>query len=404
MLTYITAGESHGKGLISVIEGMPSNLTVKSSYVNSQLKRRQKGYGRGGRMKIESDTVEFLSGIRHEVTTGAPVSLFIENKDWKNWTDVMSPQLVESLDSDKAKYNPVTKPRPGHADLSGAIKYNQRDIRNILERSSARETAARVAAGSVARQLLEQFGIITYSWVTGIGGVEDDNSPVKGSIYYGNPKGDKKILHEIYEDAEKSEVSHPDEQISEKMKRRIDEAKENGDSLGGIFEVVISGLPVGLGSHVHSHRKLDSLLAGAMMGIQAIKGVEIGLGFEEGRRPGSAVHDEIKYDGKEFRRQSNYAGGIEGGMSNGEDIVIRAAMKPIPTLYKPLRSVDINSKQPFEASIERSDTCAVPAAAVIGEAVAAFEIARVFLEKFGGDSIEEIKKNHENYMNYVSNF
>ena len=404
MLIYNTAGESHGKGLITVIEGIPSNLEVKSFYINKHLKRRQKGYGRGGRMKIESDTVEIFSGIRHEKTTGAPIALIIENKDWKNWMEVMSPDKLEDYDSIKSRYNPVTRPRPGHADLTGAIKFNQRDIRNILERSSARETAARVAAGSVARQLLEEFGIFIYSWVTCIGGIENDNAEIGGSVYYSNSTWDEKALIKKYELAEKSEVSHPDEQISAQMKKSIDMAKENGDSLGGIFEVVVSGLPVGLGSHVQSNKKLDSLLAGAMMSIQAIKGVEIGLGFEEGRKPGSEVHDEIIYNGNSFRRKSNFAGGIEGGMTNGEDIVIRAVMKPIPTLYKPLTSVDINSKEPFEASIERSDTCAVPAAAVIGEAVTAFEIAKVFLEKFGGDSMEEIKRNYKSYLNYVSEF
>lgn len=404
MLTYMTAGESHGKGLVSIIEGMPSNLRIKRSLVNKQLKRRQKGYGRGGRMKIESDSVDIISGIRHEITTGAPVTLFIENKDWKNWKEVMCPEIPEDFDTARSRYNPVTKARPGHADLTGAIKYNQRDIRNILERSSARETAARVAAGSVARQLLETFDIFIYSWVTGIGGIEDDRAKVKGSIYYSDLQRSKKSLAHIYDLAEKSEVSHPDEQISKRMMERIDEAKANGDSLGGIFEVIVSGLPVGLGSHVQSSRKLDAMLAAAIMSIQAIKGVEIGLGFEEGRRPGSQVHDEIFYDGKSFGRHSNFAGGIEGGMSNGEDIVIRAAMKPIPTLYKPLKTVDINTKEPYEASIERSDACAVPAAAVIGEAVTAFEIAKVFLEKFGGDSMEEVKRNYESYMNYVSRF
>lgn len=404
MLNYLTAGESHGIALLSIIEGMPSNLSIQRSYVNGHLKRRQKGYGRGGRMKIESDSVEFISGVRHEITTGAPISLQIKNKDWINWSDVMSPDRVDNSDSVKSKYNPVTRPRPGHADLSGAIKYNQKDIRNILERSSARETAARVAAGSVARKMLEEFGIFIYSWVTGIGGIEEESAGTRASIYYSRISQGKSSLEDTYHLSEASEVSHPDPEISEKMKKRIDEAKENGDSLGGIFEVVVSDLPVGLGSHVQSNRKLDARIAGAIMSIQAIKGVEIGLGFEEGRRPGSEVHDEIVYKKSHFSRVTNYAGGIEGGMSNGEDIVIRAVMKPIPTLYKPLKSVDIENKEPFEASIERSDTCAVPAAAVIAEAVVAFEIAKVFLGKFGGDSMEELKRNYETYMKYVSGF
>lgn len=403
MLRYATAGESHGQALISIIENVPSNLLVLPEEINRELKRRQSGYGRGGRMKIESDEVQILSGVRHGKTIGAPLTLLIENRDWKNWSEIMSPEPVEISEDDKKRAQPVTRPRPGHADISGSIKYNQTDIRNILERSSARETAARVAAGAFAKILLKEFDISVYSWVTEIGGISSDNQKVPGSIYYSGPEK-KSDISSLFSDAEKSEVRCPSPEITEQIKNRIDEAKNDGDSLGGIFEIIVCGLPVGLGSHVQADKKLDGLIAGAVMSVQAIKGVEIGLGFEEGRRPGSQAHDEISYDGSSFNRKTNYAGGIEGGMTNGNDIVVRAVMKPIPTLYKPLMSVDMCTKEPFEASIERSDVCAVPAASVIVEAVVAFELAKAFLDKFGGDSIEEIRRNYDAYSEYVSNF
>lgn len=406
MIRYLTAGESHGRGLTAVVEGLPANLSIEASSINVQLARRQKGYGRGGRMKIESDRVEILSGVRKGLTLGSPVALFIENRDWKNWTDIMAVESDSTeVKSETAKGRPVTKPRPGHADLTGAIKYRQRDIRNILERSSARETAARVAVGAAAKRFLEEFQIKVYSWVAEIGGVGCGfEEGVGGSVYYSEFTARHESLDEIYRLAEASEVSCPATDVSDAMMRAIDMAKESGDSLGGVFEVVVSGLPVGLGSHVQHDRKLNARLAGAMMSIQAIKGAQIGLGFEAARQPGSRVHDEIFYENGKYCRKTNRAGGIEGGMSNGEDVVIRAAMKPIPTLYKPLRSVDIDTKEPYEASIERSDVCAVPAAAVIGEAVAAIEIANAFIEKFGGDSIEEMRNNYESYAEYARDF
>jgi len=439
-IRYLTAGESHGKGLTAIMEGVPANLELTAEYINNELARRQMGYGRGGRMKIETDTAEILSGIRFGRTLGSPIALFIENRDWENWQEVMSSESrVQSSEGSEPKTQnskllPVTRPRPGHADLSGAIKYNQKDIRNILERSSARETAARVAVGSVAKRLLEEFGIKIYSWVTEIGGIQGSGVstlkgikgqgsevgwavPTSSSIYYSSHSTHHTTISELYEKAEKSEVRCPDAAATEAIKKRIDEARNNGDSLGGIFEIVVSGVPVGLGSHVQWDRKLNARLSMVLTSIQAIKGVEFGLGFEAARRSGSEVHDEIAYSDTSlaphgerarvrggFYRKTNHAGGIEGGMSNGEDIVIRAAMKPIPTLYKPLRSVDIVTKEIFEATVERSDICAVPAASVVGEAVVAFEIANAMLDKLAGDSMEEMKKNYNSYMEYVRGF
>ena len=403
MLRYLTAGESHGKSLTAIIEGLPSNLVIDEESINQDLKRRQGGYGRGGRMKIESDQIQLLSGVRHGKTLGSPVTLFIENKDWKNWSKVMGAEYVPDEERGRNKKNePVTRPRPGHADLSGALKYNLRDIRNVLERSSARETAVRVAVGSIAKRILDEFGINVFSWVTVIGGIGIKDKKIPGSIYYS--VGNDISVDKIFKNAEASDVRCPDEDAAASMRERIDEAKDKGDTVGGIFEVVVSGLPAGLGSYVQYDRKLDAALAGAMMSIQAIKGVEIGLGFEEGRSFGSQVHDEIFYGKSGYYRRTNYAGGIEGGMTNGEDVVVRAVMKPIPTLYQPLKSVDIETKEPFDASVERSDVCAVPAAAVIGEAVTAIEIARLFLDKFGGDSIEEIRRNYNAYLEHVSDF
>lgn len=395
-MRYLTAGESHGRELTAIIEGMPAGLVVASSDIDRELARRQSGYGRGGRMKIETDRAEITSGIRHGKTLGSPIALVVKNKDWENWTEIMSPGATPAASDSRS----VTRPRPGHADLTGGLKYGHRDLRNVLERSSARETTMRVAAGSIARRLLDEFGIQVYSWVTEIGGVKAEFTGAPGALF---------------KSAESSQVRCPDPAASKAMMELIDKAKAEGDSLGGAFEVVLTGVPPGLGSYVHWDRKLDARLAFALMSIQAIKGAEVGMGFKVASIPGSEVHDEISYSPKGksvkfwprkpgFSRKTNNAGGIEGGMSNGEPIVLRAAMKPIPTLYKPLRSVDIDTKKPFKASVERSDTCAVPAAAVIAEAVVAFEVANAFLEKFGGDSITEIERNYLGYLDSITGY
>lgn len=388
MLRYLTAGESHGRLLSAILEGMPSGVPLEASMIDLDLARRQKGYGRGGRMKIEKDQVEIATGVRWGKTLGGPIGLIVQNRDWSHWQDKMSPDP----DHDGC-LEPFIRPRPGHADLAGILKYDHTDVRNILERSSARETTMRVAVGAVSKALLENFGIRVISFVTEIGGVSVSVS------------GD---YAELFEKAEASEVRCPDEEGSKRMMAAIDEAKHNGDTLGGIFEIVVTGVPAGLGSHVHWDRKLDGRLAGALMSVQAIKGVEVGIGFEVARRPGSKVHDEIFYirEGGNlaggYYHGSNNAGGIEGGMSNGEPVRLRAAMKPIPTLTKPLRSVNIETKEPLEAAWERSDHCAVPAAAVVGEAVVAFEIARAFLDKFGGDSLREVSRNYEGYLEQIN--
>jgi chorismate synthase len=379
MLQYLTAGESHGELLMGIIEGMPAGLLIRVTDIDRDLARRQAGYGRGGRMKIEKDTVKIYTGVRWGKTLGSPLGLMIRNKDWENWRDKMSPDSMFLNTAD-----PVTRPRPGHADLSGALKYGASDIRNILERSSARETAMRVAVGAVAKRLLEEFGIDVMSHVLSIGGVfaKVPDIPVA----------------ELKRRSEASELHCTDHEAEKRMMKKIDETRAAGDSLGGTFEVIVTGVPVGLGSHVHWDRKLDGRIAQALMSIQAIKGVEIGAGFGAAYKPGSQVHDEIFWNRKlGFHRRTNMAGGIEGGMTNGASIVLRAAMKPIPTLYKPLRSVDLQSKKPFKASVERSDVCAVPAAGVVAEATVALEIASAMVEKFGGDSIEEMKGNYRAY-------
>jgi chorismate synthase len=379
----LTAGESHGPQLSAIIEGLPAGIHLAVETINRDLARRQQGYGRGGRMKIETDTAELLSGVRWGETLGSPVTLVVKNRDWENWLEKMSP-LAEHRDDSSS----VTRPRPGHADLSGVLKYHHDDVRNVLERSSARETAVRVAVGGVARALLAEFGIQVGGFVTEVGGV--------CAIPPDEP------LDVLWQCAASSEMFCCDTTAEEEMKRAIDSAKVNGDTLGGVVEVQVLGVPAGLGSYVHWDRKLDARLAMALMSIQAIKGVEVGIGFEAARRPGSQVHDEIFYhDG--YCRDTNNAGGIEGGMSNGEAIVLRAAMKPIPTLYKPLRSVDMRTHEAFEATVERSDTCAVPAALVVAEAVVAIEIANALLEKFGGDSVVEIRRNIEGYREQIRN-
>ena len=388
MLRYLTAGESHGKGLTVILEGMPSGLSLSIDSINQQLERRQKGYGRGGRMKIETDRVEITSGVRHGVTLGSPIALWVANHDWQSWKNEMSSEPIENFETRKL----VDCPRPGHADLSGGLKYNVRDLRNILERASARETTMRVALGAVARTFLSAFDVRIYGHVTCIGGVEISST--------------RPSLDEIFSLAENDPVRCIDQEISKKMMEKIDIAKKNGDTVGGIFEVMVSGLPPGIGSHVQYDRKLDGCLAQAVMSIQAIKGVEIGLGFEEGKRFGSEAHDEIFYDPtrKSFFRKTNRAGGLEGGMTTGEPLIVRGVMKPISTLYSPLHSVNIDTKADVEASVERSDTCAVPAACVIAENVVAFEAAKAFLEKFGGDSMTEIRRNYEGYLEQVRNY
>ena len=389
MLNFLTAGESHGKALIGIIEGMPANLSLSSNDIDPELKRRQSGYGRGGRMKIESDHAVILSGVRWGKTIGSSITLLIENRDFNNWAEGMS------VDASQAgSIPPVTRPRPGHADLVGAIKYNQRDIRNILERSSARETAMRVALGAVAKRFLSEFNIRVGSFVIQIG---------KEKVDIRTHDLSEDELLDIFNKAEASQVRCPDKDVTDRMVNIIEEAIKRGDSLGGVFVVFAVGLPVGLGSHIQWSRRLDGRLAQAIMSIQAIKGVEVGSGFKMSGSFGSEVMDEIFYrSGSSFYRKTNHAGGIEGGMTNGMPLIIKAAMKPIPTLRRPLRSVDIITKEQIEAAYERSDVCAVPAASVIGEAMVALIIADAFLEKFGGDSLEEVKSNHKAYIEYLN--
>ncbi len=399
-LRFLTSGESHGKALTGIIEGVPANLALSADDIDRELKRRQSGFGRGGRMKIESDHAEILSGVRWGRTIGSPITLLIENRDHKNWSEGMSvdPKFSGSIPA-------VTRPRPGHADLAGAIKYRQHDIRNILERSSARETAARVALGAIAKRFLSEFGIRVGSYVIRIGRIQGPRSGIQST---------EEELFEAFSRAEASPVRCPDEGASREMAGLIEDAMKEGDSLGGIFEVFVTGLPVGLGSHIQWDRRLDGRLAQALVSIQAIKAAEIGLGIEMSGRSGSGVMDEIFYGDRQsavsgqgsagFYRKTNNAGGVEGGMSNGMPIIVRAGMKPIPTLRRPLKSADIITKEPFEAAYERSDVCAVPAASVIGEAMVSMVIADAFLEKFGGDEMEEVARNYRSYMEYVRQF
>ncbi|MBX5437389.1 MAG: chorismate synthase [Alicyclobacillaceae bacterium] len=382
-MRYLTAGESHGPELTVIVEGFPSNLEVSLDAINEQLRRRQQGYGRGRRMQIESDQVEITSGIRFGRTLGSPITMHIQNRDFKNWTDRMA-VFGDPPDSLKR----VTRPRPGHADLAGAIKYDHEDIRNVLERASARNTATMVAAGALARQLLEHFGIHITAHVVEIGGERAESVPADWD--------------ELVARADASAVRTADLDAERRMVAKIDEAKERGDTVGGVFEVIVRGCPVGLGSHVHPDRRLDGRLAGAVMSIQAVKGVEIGLGFDAAHRFGSQVHDAILHDGSRYLRPTNGAGGLEGGMTNGEDIVLRAVMKPISTLYTPLMSVDMATKAPEPAAVERSDYCAVPAASVVGENVVAWVIAEAFVEKFSGDSVEQIAEQVALYRERVS--
>ncbi|MCD5397355.1 chorismate synthase [candidate division NPL-UPA2 bacterium] len=391
MLRYLTSGESHGPCLTAILEGLPAGLRINKESIDKELQRRQCGYGRGERMKIESDKIEILSGLRKGETLGSPLALLIRNRDWENWQAIMDPF---SPSENPSQTDELTRPRPGHADLAGAIKYNHRDLRNILERSSARETAARVAVGAIAKILLKEFEIEIINQVIEIGKIKAHTADL--------------TLEKIRRQGDKSQLSCPDRTAEKLMVEEIEKAERTDDSLGGIFEVIVTNIPIGLGSHVHWDKKLDGKLAQALMSIQAVKGVEIGLGFEAARRPGSKVHDEIFYQERRaigerqgLYRKTNNAGGIEGGITNGELLLVRAAMKPIPTLKAPLRSVDLTTKESVEATVERADTCAVPAAAVVGEAVVAFEIAGAMQEKFGGDSLGEMKRNYQAYMDYV---
>jgi chorismate synthase len=394
ILSFHTAGESHGRGLTALVEGIPAGLSLQMERdVDPELARRQGGYGRGRRMQIESDRAELLSGVRLGETLGSPISMLVWNRDWENWTTAMGHLPPDEEENPKA-LRPMYLPRPGHADLVGVLKYARRDARDILERASARETAARVACGAVAKRLLDEFGIRVGSFVRSIGPVEaaspEDLPPDVNAV------------------ADASPVRTLDPEAGERMVEAIDRAREDGDTLGGVFEVVATGLPVGLGSHIAWDRKLDGRLAGAMMSIQAIKGVEIGLGFEGARREGSRVHDPIVREDAAtraggFARSSNGAGGLEGGVTTGEPLVMRGAMKPISTLLKRrLPSVDLRDGTPREAATERSDVCAVPAAAVVGEAMVALVLADAFLEKFAGDSVEEIRRNFDGYLSYLT--
>lgn len=390
-MRYITAGESHGPQLTTIIEGVPAGLPLVADDINEELARRQKGYGRGRRMQIETDQVQIVSGVRHGETLGSPIALVVENRDFAHWTKIMGAEPLTEQEEKEMKRK-VTKPRPGHADLNGAIKYGHRDMRNVLERSSARETTVRVAAGAVAKKVLAELGITVAGHVIEIGGVE-----AKETTY--------RSIEELKSITEASPVRCLDEEAGNQMIKAIDDAKSNGDSIGGIVEVIVEGMPIGVGSYVHYDRKLDAKLAAAIMSINAFKGVEIGIGFEAAHIPGSEVHDEILWNEEHgYTRRTNNAGGLEGGMTTGMPIVVRGVMKPIPTLYKPLQSVDIDTKEPFTASIERSDSCAVPAASVVAEAVVAWELATALIEQFGLDRMDLIRENIEKHNEYARGF
>jgi chorismate synthase len=384
MLRFLTAGESHGQALAMTLDGMPAGLDIDIDALNTQLRRRQGGYGRGRRMQIESDRAEILAGVRHGVTTGAPIALLIRNRDWINWQQTMYVEREMPEQASGAKRPDVTRPRPGHADLAGALKYGHSDVRDVLERASARETAARVAAGSLARQLLGAFGIRLTSHVSAIGDVV--------------VPGDRVVsFDEAHALADDSPLRCVDEDLQQRMIAYIDTARDAGDTVGGAFEIIATGVPPGLGSYVQWDRKLDGRLGQALMCIHAIKAVGIGIGPEVAVRPGSRVHDEIlppRTESAVALRPTNNAGGLEGGVTNGEDVRVSGFMKPIATLMKPLRSVDLTTLADAPAAIERSDVCAVPAAAVVGEAMVAFVLADAFLEKFGGDSIDEIRQHY----------
>lgn len=380
MIRYLEAGESHGKGLVAIIEGLPAGISIDIAFINQQLARRQGGHGRGGRMKIEKDKAEVLTGVRNGKTLGSPVTLMIHNKDWANWEQIMAAEEGAAIDQ-----KTVTLPRPGHADLTGGIKYAHQDLRNILERASARETAIRVAVGALAQSVLRQFGVELWSHVVSIGSVEalPDYTKLNDALY-------------------DTPVYCTDGEAERDMIKIIDEAKEQGDTLGGVAEVVVLGLPLGIGTYVHYDRKLDGRLAQAVMSIQAFKGVEIGMGFQAAQVPGSQAHDEIFYEaGRGFYHKTNRCGGLEGSMTNGEPVVVRGAMKPIPTLYQPLRSADFVTHEEGLASVERSDACAVPAAAIVMQNAVAWTVLESMLEKFGGDNWQEVKRNYDSYLDAV---
>lgn len=380
MIRCLMAGESHGKGLVAIIEGLPAGIPIDQGFINKQLAKRQGGYGRGGRMAIEHDRVEILTGVRNGLSLGSPVSLMIHNRDWANWAEIMASEPGAAIDQ-----KTVTLPRPGHADLSGGIKYHQQDLRNVLERASARETAIRVAVGAIAQSILAHFGVSFWGHVVSLGFI-------RAQVDY---QGLNEALYE-------TPLYCTDPQATLAMIEAIDQAKAQGDTLGGVAEVVVQGLPMGIGSYVHYDRKLDGKLAMAVMSVQAFKGVEIGLGFACGKLLGSQVHDEIFYEETAgFYHGSNHCGGIEGGMTNGEDLIIRGVMKPIPTLYRPLRSVDLQSKEEGLATVERSDACALPAASVVMENAVAWAILESFFEKFSGDHFDDVQEQWTNYLKQI---
>lgn len=391
IVRYLTAGESHGPQLTTIIEGLPAGMSIIADDINKELARRQKGYGRGRRMQIEKDKVHITSGVRHGYTLGSPVALTVKNNDWKRWTDIMGQEPL-SADEEGEVRRQVTRPRPGHADLNGALKYGHRDMRNVLERSSARETTVRVAAGAVAKKLLSLLDIEIACHVVEIGGIQ------AGPANY-------ESITQLQEITEASSVRVFDRSVEKEMEQCIDKAKEEGDSIGGIVEVIVEGVPAGVGSYVHYDRKLDAKLASAIVSINAFKGAEIGIGFEAAKKPGSAVHDEITWTKeKGYFRKTNRLGGFEGGMTTGMPIIVRGVMKPIPTLYKPLQSVDIDTKEPFKASVERSDSCAVPAASVVAEHVVAWEVAKAIVEQFPSDRFDTLKKAIDEYRQSAKEF
>jgi len=390
MLRFETAGESHGQCLVATLTGLPAGIPISLDFLNRELWRRQQGYGRGGRMKIETDRVEIVSGVRHSKTIGSPIAIIIENKDWKNWTEALP---VEDMDGAEDKRKPVTRPRPGHADLAGCIKYNFQDARYVLERASARETAARVAVGALAKTFLAQFDIGILSHVIAVGPSRLERQAT---------------WQELVALSQRDEVTlgcvDPDTEV--KMKEFVDQAYRTGDTAGGVFEVVAHNLPPGLGSHITWDTRLDGRLAQAIVSMQAVKGVEIGFAAEGAASFGSRVQDTIHYNREErqFTRGANRAGGLEGGMTNGQDILVRGFLKPISTLRRPLESVDLATREPALAAYERSDVCVVPAAGVIGESMVAIVLAQAFLEKFGGDSLDETRRNFEGYKEQVKSF
>ncbi|HDE6939274.1 TPA: chorismate synthase [Staphylococcus aureus] len=376
-MRYLTSGESHGPQLTVIVEGVPANLEIKVEDINKEMFKRQGGYGRGRRMQIEKDTVEIVSGVRNGYTLGSPITMVVTNDDFTHWRKIMGAAPISDEERENMKRT-ITKPRPGHADLVGAMKYNHRDLRNVLERSSARETAARVAVGALCKVLLEQLDIEIYSRVVEIGGIKDkdfyDSETFKANL-------------------DRNDVRVIDDGIAQAMRDKIDEAKNDGDSIGGVVQVVVENMPVGVGSYVHYDRKLDGRIAQGVVSINAFKGVSFGEGFKAAEKPGSEIQDEILYNTElGYYRGSNHLGGLEGGMSNGMPIIVNGVMKPIPTLYKPLNSVDINTKEDFKATIERSDSCAVPAASIVCEHVVAFEVAKALLEEFQSNHIEQLKQ------------